>query len=54
MSNFEKVNAGILFPVPQEKTQSEPWSFTASVKKAVMRFVTWIDGVDVDGQEYWS
>ena len=58
MSNFEayseKASAGVLLPVQREKEQGQSVSLAASIKKVVMKFVTWIDGVDVDGQQYWS
>jgi len=57
MSNFEyseKASAGVLLPVQREKAQAQSWSLSASLKNAVTKFVTWIDGVDVDGQEYWN
>ena len=57
MSNFEyseKASAAVLLPVQREKAQAQSWSLSASLKNAVTKFVTWIDGVDVDGQEYWN
>ena len=53
MSNFENVNAGVIFTDRQE-TKAPSWSFATAVKNTVKRFVTWIDGVDVDGQPYWN
>ncbi|HKD14934.1 MAG TPA: hypothetical protein VKE71_10335 [Candidatus Angelobacter sp.] len=50
----EPVSSGITLPVTEDKMHSEPWSFAAKLKKTVNRFVTWIDGVDVDGQQYWN
>jgi hypothetical protein len=38
----------------QEETATNPSSFSASIRKTLQRFVRWIDGVDVDGQEYWN
>lgn len=41
-------------PARAKDQEVQAKSFTASIKNLVHRFVTWIDGVDVDGQEYWS
>ena len=56
MSNFEysEKAAGVLLPVQREKEQGLSLSLAASVKNVVTKFVTWIDGVDVDGQQYWN
>lgn len=63
MSNLETLEAveayskpenGITFPVSQEEEQSEPKPFSVSLRNAMKRFVAWIDGVDVDGQQYWN
>lgn len=32
----------------------EPMSLMAFIKRALRRFVRWLDSVDVDGQAYWS
>lgn len=42
----------ITMPVKQRAEQSEqrPGTF----RKAVERFVAWINRVDVDGQQYWN
>ena len=50
----EPVSSGITLPVTGNNTYSEPWSFGAKLKQTMNRFVTWIDGVDVDGQQYWN
>ena len=63
MSNLETLETVEAYSEPlnsvallagQEEEQSEPWSLSISLRKAVKRFVAWIDGVDVDGQQYWS
>ena len=57
MSNFEyseKAAAGVLLPVQRETERGQSLSLAASVKNVVTKFVTWIDGVDVDGQQYWN
>jgi len=61
MSNLETLEAVeaysepanvITMPVKQQEEQSERKS--GSFRNAVKRFVAWIDGVDVDGQQYWN
>ncbi len=50
----EPVNSVIGLPVGQGEEQSEPHSLSVSVRRVLKRFVAWIDGVDVDGQQYWT
>ncbi|HEY6249618.1 MAG TPA: hypothetical protein VI685_06630 [Candidatus Angelobacter sp.] len=50
----DPVSAVLTLPVGRKEEQSEPRSFSVSLRNAVKRFVAWIDGVDVDGQQYWN
>ena len=45
---------GILARQDEAETVANPWSFSASLRKSLQRFVQWIDHVDEDGQEYWN
>jgi hypothetical protein len=57
MSSFKTYsqNLSAVAVAPREvKEEEQSGSFSASIKNAAQRFVTWIDQVDVDGQEYWS
>jgi hypothetical protein len=40
----------------QDESETAPgsWSFSASLKKSLQRFVHWINHIDEDGQEYWN
>lgn len=50
----EPDSAVIKLPVGQEEERSGPKSLSVSLGNVLKRFVTWIDGVDVDGQHYWN
>ena len=62
MSNLETLEATveahsepgnvITLPISRREDQSEQKS--GAFRNAVKRFVAWIDGVDVDGQQYWN
>ena len=56
MSSFKTYSQELpatINPVRSKEEEMQSSSFLASIKSAAQRFVTWIDGVDVDGQEYW-
>jgi hypothetical protein len=38
----------------EAETGASSWSFSASLKKSLHRFVHWINNIDQDGQEYWN
>ena len=61
MSNLETLEAVeahsepaniITLPISRREEQSEQNS--GAFRNLVKRFVAWIDGVDVDGQQYWN
>jgi hypothetical protein len=57
MSSFKTYSqelSATINPVRSKDAEMQSSSFAASIKSAAQRFVTWIDGVDVDGQEHWT
>ena len=46
--------SSVVLSAGKEEEQSEPWSLSIALRNVVKRFVAWIDGVDVDGQQYWN
>ena len=55
MSNdTQELDARVLLTARREAAPAEAGSMMSSFRRAINKFVTWIDNVDVDGQEYWS
>jgi hypothetical protein len=57
MSSFKTYSQELPVAVASARAKNEEVQATSSmtsITNLVQRFVTWIDGVDVDGQEYWS
>ena len=57
MSSFKTYSQELpaaITPARAKNEEVQATSFTTSIRNLVQRFVAWIDGVDVDGQEYWS
>jgi hypothetical protein len=44
----------ITLPVRQAEERPQPWSLSVWLRNVMKRFVTWIDRVDVDGQQHWN